>query len=169
MSIPIELIDQNPWWRKPEEISQDKNIVALTKSKVCWDPRIKYTFDLDSDVVYTLRGPRQVGKTTLLKDMIRGLLKCNVPPRNIFYFTCDLIDNPKALAETMSSYLYSVRPDKNQRAYLLIDEVSSVKDWQKAIKFLVDKGSLTLTTLILTGSHTLDIKKLQKNCPEDAA
>ena len=165
MSIPIELIDQNPWWRKPEEISQDKNIVALTKSKVCWDPRIKYTFDLDSDVVYTLRGPRQVGKTTLLKDMIRGLLKCNVPPRNIFYFTCDLIDNPKALAETMSSYLYSVRPDKNQRAYLLIDEVSSVKDWQKAIKFLVDKGSLTLTTLILTGSHTLDIKKASEKLP----
>jgi hypothetical protein len=165
MSIPIELMDQNPWWRKPEEITKDKNIVALTKSQVCWNPRIKYTFDLDADVVYTLRGPRQVGKTTLLKDMIRGLLKCNVPPRNIFYFACDLIDNPKALAETISSYLDSVRPARKQRAYLLIDEVSSVKDWQKAIKFLADKGSLTLTTLILTGSHTLDIKKASEKLP----
>lgn len=165
MSIPIELMDQNPWWRKPEEISKDKNIIALTKSKVCWDPRIKYTFDLDADVIYTLRGPRQVGKTTLLKDMIRGLLKCNIPSRYIFYFTCDLIDNPKELSETISSYLDSVRPDRKQRAYLLIDEVSSVKDWQKAIKFLADKGSLTQTTLILTGSHTLDIKRASEKLP----
>ncbi|MGD0451701.1 MAG: ATP-binding protein [Candidatus Bathyarchaeia archaeon] len=165
MSVNIELMDQNPWWRKPEDISKDKNIMALAKSEVCWDPRIKYTFDLEADVIYTLRGPRQVGKTTLIKDMIKDLLKRNVPPRNIFYYTCDLIDNPKMLAETISSYLDTVRPDNKQRAYILIDEVSSVKDWQKAIKFLADKGSLAQTTLILTGSHTLDIKKASEKLP----
>lgn len=165
MSIHIELMDQNPWWRKPEDILQDKRIVTLSKSSVCWVPRIKHTFDLGTDAVYTLRGPRQVGKTTLIKDMIRDLINQNVPPRNIFYFTCDLIDNPKALADTISAYLDLVRPDKSQRAYLFIDEVSSVKDWQKAIKFLADKDSLTLTTLILTGSHTLDIKKASEKLP----
>jgi predicted AAA+ superfamily ATPase len=165
MSIPIELMDQNPWWRKPEDILQDRRIVTLSKSSVCWVPRIKQTFDLDTDAVYTLRGPRQVGKTTLLKDMIRDLINQNVSPRNIFYFTCDLIDNPKALADTITSYLEMVRPDKTQRAYLLIDEVSSVKDWQKAIKFLADKDSLIQTTLILTGSHTLDIKKASEKLP----
>jgi predicted AAA+ superfamily ATPase len=156
---------QNPWWRKPEDILQDKRIVTLSKSKVCWVPRIKHSFDFDSDAVYTLRGPRQVGKTTLLKDIIKDLIDQKVPPRNIFYFTCDLIDNPKALADTIAAYLDSVRPDKKQRAYLFIDEVSSVKDWQKAIKFLADKDSLTLTTLILTGSHTLDIKKASEKLP----
>jgi len=165
MSIPIELMDQNPWWRNPKAILKDKYIMALTKSKVRWDPRLKYKFDLNTDAIYTLRGPRQVGKTTLLKDIIRHLIKSGVPPRNIFYYTCDLLDNPKALAETVTSYLNSIRPSSKQRAYLLLDEVSSVKDWQKAIKHLADKGKLTLTTLILTGSHTLDIKKASEKLP----
>lgn len=65
----------------------------------------------------------------------------------------------------MSSYLESVRPSKDARAYLLIDEVSSVKDWQKAVKHLSDLGKLMSTTLILTGSHTLDIKKASEKLP----
>jgi len=165
MSIPVELMDQNPWWRDPKAILKDKYIIALDKSKVRWDPRLKYKFSLNTDAIYTLRGPRQVGKTTLLKDLILQLIKSRVLPRNIFYYTCDLIDNPKALAETISSYLNSIRPSTKQRAYLLLDEVSSVKDWQKAIKYLVDKGKLTLTTLILSGSHTLDIKKASEKLP----
>jgi len=51
------------------------------------------------------------------------------------------------------------------RSYLLLDEVSSIKDWQRAIKFLVDKGRLASVTLILTGSHTLDIKKASERLP----
>ena len=85
MSIPIELMDQNPWWRDPKAILKDKHIMALDKSKVQWDPRLKYKFDLNIDAIYTLRGPRQVGKTTLVKDMIRHLIKSQVPTRSIFY------------------------------------------------------------------------------------
>jgi predicted AAA+ superfamily ATPase len=165
MSLPIELIDQNPWWRKPKAILKDKYIVAAAKSKAPWNPRLKYKFDLNMDAVYTLRGPRQVGKTTLLKQMIKHLIELKVPPRNIFYFTCDLIDNPRALAETISSYLDWDMRSRKTRAYLLVDEASSVKDWQKAIKYLADTGKLTLTTLILTGSHTLDIKKASEKLP----
>jgi predicted AAA+ superfamily ATPase len=165
MSIPIELMDQNPWWRDPKAILKDKHIVASDKSSVHWDPRLKYKFDFNIDAIYTLRGPRQVGKTTLLKDLIRHLIKSRVPPRNIFYYTCDLIDNPKALVETISTYLTFVKPSSTQRAYLLLDEVSSIRNWQKAVKHLADTGKLNLKTLILTGSHTLDIKKASEKLP----
>jgi len=137
--------------------------MALDKSKVQWDPRLKYKFDLNIDAIYTLRGPRQVGKTTLIKDMIRHLIKSQVPPRNIFYYTCDLIDNPKALVETISSYLTFARPSPKRRVYLMLDEVSSIKDWQKAIKHLADTGKLIQTTLILTGSpHARHQKSIRK-------
>ena len=165
MSIPIGLMDQNPWWVKPEAILGDKYVMALATSKVRWDPRLKYEFDLDADAIYTLRGPRQVGKTTLLKDMIKHLIKHGVSPRNIFYYSCDLLDNPRTLADTISSYLTSIRPSERQRSYLLLDEISSVKDWQKAVKHLADTGKLTLTTVILTGSHTLDIKQASERLP----
>lgn len=165
MSIPVELMDQNPWWRNPKAILKDKYIVALTKSKVHWEPRLRYKLDLNADAIYTLRGPRQVGKTTFLKEIIKHLIESEVPPRTVFYYTCDLIDNPKALVETVSAYLDRIRPSQELRAYLLLDEISSVKDWQKAIKHLADTGKLNTTTTILTGSHTLDIKKASEKLP----
>lgn len=164
MSIPVELIEQNEWWKNPDEINLDKNIVALKESEIDWVPRIMYSFDLGTDVVYTLRGPRQVGKTTLVKRMIKNLLEHDVPARQIFYFTCDLIDNPRNIVETVSTYLDAVRPS-DERAYIFLDEVSSVRNWQKGIKYLHDKGSLKSTTVILTGSHTLDIKKASERLP----
>lgn len=164
MSIPVELIEQNQWWKNPDEINRDKNIVALKESKIDWVPRIMHMFDLGNDVVYTLRGPRQVGKTTLLKRTVKNLLEDDVPPRQIFYFTCDLIDNPKSIVETVSAYIDAVKaPD--ERAYIFLDEVSSVRNWQKGIKYLHDKGSLASTTVILTGSHNLDIKTASERLP----
>jgi predicted AAA+ superfamily ATPase len=165
MSIPIELMDQNPWWRNPKAILEDKYIKSLTNSKACWLPRLKYKFDFSADVIYTIRGPRQVGKTTLLKEMIKDLLDLGVHPRAIFYYTCELINNPRELVEKISVYLDQIRPSPKQRTYLFLDEISSVRDWQKAIKYLVDTGKLENTSTILTGSHTLDIKKAYEKLP----
>src|SRR3972149_6798215 len=158
MGIAFELVDQNVWWKKKEAIAQDMHLTELEKSSVKWRPRIGYKFSFDKDIIYTLRGPRQVGKTTLLKSLISNLLNEVSDPRLVFYYTCDLIDNPKELVNTVNSYLESTRPGRKQRAYLFLDEISSVRDWQKAIKHLSDTGKLVNTTSILTGSHTLDIK-----------
>ena len=38
------------------------------------------------------------------------------------------------------------------------DEISRIKDWQRAIKSMKDSGELANSCLVLTGSHTLDIK-----------
>ena len=164
MPVPTEFIYQNPWWKNPEAIEDDKYIAALKESKVPWDTRLKYKFER-RDIVYTLRGPRQVGKTTLLKDMIRDLINSGVSPRSIFYYTCDLIDNPKGLVETVSKYLDSIRSSSDKRVYIFLDEVSSIRDWQKAIKYLADTGKLISSRIILTGSHTLDIKKASEKLP----
>ncbi len=54
---------------------------------------------------------------------------------------------------------------KKDRLYLFLDEVSSVKAWQKGIKFLFDKGSLRNTTIILSGSHSLDLRVSAEQLP----
>lgn len=43
-------------------------------------------------------------------------------------------------------------------AYFL-DEISSVEDWQKGIKYLYDRGKLKGSTLLLTGSHGIDLRR----------
>ena len=164
MPLAIELSDQNPWWRDVAAIDQDMYIAAWKASRAPWNPRLQYTFDLDTDLVYTIRGPRQVGKTTLTKLMIRELLQ-KVEPRRVFYYTCDLVASPKELSNIVAGYLDWLRTFTHERAFAFLDEVSSVRDWQKAIKHLVDTGKLKATTVFLTGSHTLDVKAMSERLP----
>ena len=166
MDIADLIIDQNPWWKRKGAMTEDKHITKLKESSIKWKPRIRHTFNLNSDIVYTLRGPRQVGKTTLLKLMIEELLnRDRVNPRSILYCTCDLIDNPEKLVDILQYYLEKIRPKTKTRSYIFLDEISSVKEWQKAIKHLSDIGRLVNTTIILTGSHTIDIKRAYERLP----
>lgn len=114
----------------PDAIEVDEYISRFKECSVRWVPRIKYFFDLESDAVYTVRGPRQVGKTTLIKLMIRELLREGVrPTRRIFYWTCDLVEGPKELVSILESYIDSVRSLTSERLYIFLDEVSAVRDW----------------------------------------
>ena len=88
-----KLVEQNPWWRHPNRIQSDPKIRDVDSSKIKWIPRLKFALDMNKNLIYTLRGPRQVGKTTLLKIFIKELLDMGVNPKSIFYFTCDLINN----------------------------------------------------------------------------
>lgn len=63
----------NPWWAAPSAIGDDPKLAELGSSGLEWASATLGRFDLDADRVYTLRGPRQVGKTTLLKLLVRAL------------------------------------------------------------------------------------------------
>ena len=149
---------QNKWWKDSSEIHNDLHIRAFENAKIQWEPRIKHFIKFDADRIYTLRGPRQVGKTTLVKNLIRDLLIGGSDPKSIFYYTCDMIANEKDFVELIYLYLDWVSVFQLDRKYLFLDEISAVKNWEKGLKYLVDTGKLKNTTIILTGSHAIDIK-----------
>ncbi len=158
MFDPATLLTRNPWWTDRHVIERDMQVVAWDRAKVQWVPRLSKRIEWNKDVVYVLRGPRQVGKTTLSKLKIRELLGEGVPPRAIFYWACDLVENPEKLAGLIEAYL-TFSHGEGGRRYLFLDEITSVKDWQRGVKSLYDKGVFRKTTLLLTGSHTIDLKK----------
>lgn len=164
------LKEQNPWWQAKENIALDVNIEKLTKAKYRWTPSIAGSFNFKKDLIYTLRGSRQVGKTTLLKLLIEQLLKEN-QKENIFYFTCNNIDDYKGLLDVFRVYFDWV--DNPQRKYIFIDEITFVKEWTRGIKHLADIGSLRNCTIILTGSNSHDLKYEVERMPgrrgQDAA
>lgn len=160
-----ELTRQNRWWTDKNLIEEDKDLRKRKTSKVDWSPRLHFFFKFNEDAIYTLRGPRQVGKTTLVKIMIKELLETGIQPRRIFYWTCDLVGGSKELASTLENYIEWARSFTDDRLFVFLDEISSVKNWQKGIKYLVDTGSLQNITLILTGSHSLDIRKASERLP----
>ena len=160
----LEVRKQNPWWENPLRINEDPKLKDFDTAKVKWFPRLMKYINLDKDAVYSIRGPRQVGKTTLLKLMIRNLLQTS-NPINVMYFACDLLRDNLALSDLLETYYSWIRNQSQARVHIFLDEISSVKDWQKAIKFFVDtKGNANLT-IVVTGSHTLDIKTSAERLP----
>jgi predicted AAA+ superfamily ATPase len=161
----VDLLLFNPWWESPVRIESDRSIVDYHESKLQWQPKIKKEFNLTEDAVYTLRGPRQVGKTTLIKLIASELLHAGVAPRAIFYYSCDLISNPEELFQVIRQYQEFSEALQFERRYVFIDEISLVPDWQNAVKQVIDLGWGRATTFILTGSSALDIKRGAERLP----
>lgn len=158
--------NENPWYRLKDEINRDNKIIDWNKSSLKWDPRLRQKFDYSNDIVYTIRGPRQVGKTTLLKLQIKDLLDKDISPWNIFYYAFDIDVRPKEIINIIENYIENTKHlRKDGRRYLFLDEMSSSKNWQKAIKILWDNNRLSNCTTLITGSHALDLKKSTEKLP----
>jgi predicted AAA+ superfamily ATPase len=111
--------------------------------------------------VYTLGGGRQIGKTTLLKQWMLKLLEEKISPQHIFFMTGELISDHLKLTEMIK---HVIKQD-DKAFYLVIDEITYIHEWDKAIKFLADAGMLEQVVLILTGSDLLLIQEARSRFP----
>ena len=88
--------------------------------------------------IYTVTGGRQIGKTTVLKQWMSDLLSSGVQPKQIVYFTGELIDDHHSLIRILSEEL-SIRTI-SKKAFCAIDEITFIRDWERGIKYLADSG-----------------------------
>jgi hypothetical protein len=117
--------------------------------------------------VIVLRGARQVGKTTLLEQVIEHLLgEKRVEPRRILRAQFDELPSLRPLSEpilavarwfesrilgaTLNEAAHARKP-----AYLFLDEVQNLADWAPQIKSLVDHSTVRV---VVTGSSALRIE-----------
>ena len=113
--------------------------------------------------IYTLGGGRQTGKSTLLKQWMAVLLADQVPPDAITYLSGELIDDQHSLLRHMDAHL-SEAP-KDRCGYLIVDEVTYIRDWDKAAKYAADAGLLDQTVLVVTGSDLSFIQEARMRFP----
>ena len=100
--------------------------------------------------IYTLGGGRQIGKSTLLKQWMDELLTQDVAPEMIAFFSGELIDDHHSLLGLIQTHLGDTHTSSVN--YLIIDEVTYIQQWDKAVKYAADAGMLEHTVLMLTGS-----------------
>ena len=160
----------NQWWENPANIHTDQKICEWEKTEIKYIPelmhKITYDFEPSNTVVYSLRGPRQVGKTTLIKLQIREFLDRGVSPWNIMYYSADLLDTPQDIVDVIESYLnISTASRRDNRYYLFLDEISSVPEWQRGIKWMIDINMLKNSTVMVTDSHSIDIRRSAERLP----
>jgi len=161
------VIRDSPWWKEAAAIDVDPDLARLAAAPVRLDVEIPFRFDVDA--VYTLRGPRQVGKSTLLKRAVASLLRDRrVPPRTVLYLDVEGagISTVLRLRNVLTGYISWARTtNPNDRVHLLLDEVTGVKDWGSAVRALHREGQLSNATVIATGSNALDVARGGESAP----
>lgn len=108
----------------------------------------------DEQIVKILCGVRRCGKSTILKSYKNELFSFGVKSQNIIerlYSSMDFDENYdyvqmyKDLLESISF------ADKNQKIYLLLDEVQEVENWEKCINSLFENQNVDI---YVTGSNS---------------
>jgi len=103
-----------------------------------------------------LLGPRQVGKTTLIKRLME-----RVGIDNSLYYDIEMRQNLEVFSGDLEEILAKLRSERktnSARTYVFIDEIQYITDFSKTIKLLVDHHAEEFK-LILTGSSSTLIKR----------
>jgi hypothetical protein len=155
----MELSLQNPWWKNPKAIEDDEKVKeALSKEN-----KIIYKFNLEKNKL--ILGPRQVGKTTMLKLLSYDLImKKKVNPKNILYFSCEPLNEKKELIDLFSEF-NQISAGLKGKKYIFLDETTQIKDWELAIKYFLETKLHENKLLIATGSNAFLLKKGSERLP----
>src|SRR3989344_1526046 len=166
MEMETELFKQNPWWDK--QFKEDSYL------------REKYLFEvfenLKSKDIIILTGLRRVGKTTIIKQVIKKLLEYN-KPEDIFFLNMDTFN---LLAFTIHQLIEEYRKIHKKSTsdffFLFLDEVSSKENFEQELKSIYDNENIkvicssSIATLLrdkkakLTGrTKTIEVMPLDFN------
>ncbi len=159
----MELINLNPWWESKQAIDLDKHLRELRNFKYVYHtPLLNYDFKEGN--IYTIRGPRQIGKTTFLKQFIKEKLPF-FDKESIFFWSCDNLTSKSDLIELLKDYADFCKVKNVDPKYVLLDEITGLDDWQRGVKFAIDTDILPEACYILTGSNAIDLKKGTERLP----
>lgn len=136
----------NPWWegKKPDVPSYHRSIYSKIK---------KY---LKTKQIIALIGLRRIGKTVLMRQIMKELLETN-QPENIMYFLFDdlMTQTSDVLEDVLEYYLKAL--SKNGTKYIFLDEIQKIPFWQDILKRYYDTREDI--KFIVSGSASLNIKK----------
>lgn len=155
------LRNQNPWWKEANFINADIKICDFEQQPIKLYHPLLHTMDCFNSSITTLRGPRQVGKSTLIKLIIKKvLLEYKVDARQICFYSCEDIDNYHDLIQLLETY-FSLKERsglKNGHSFIFLDEISFVEEWPRGIKSLYERGALRDSFVLLSGSNSRDLR-----------
>jgi predicted AAA+ superfamily ATPase len=150
----LDLAANNPWWSRPSWQDDDPQLSAARSAPFEWRPGM--LADIAPPNVYTLRGPRRAGKSTVAKQIIARLCG-EIDPRRIVYAAGESFRSRIDLQNFVQSAL-SWFPDLgNTPRYFFIDEITAVRDWHVAVKWLRDNTAARNHCFVLTGSSAADV------------
>ncbi len=151
------LEDYNPWWNN----KKDPIYLEWLESPIKWIPDIVSDFTNKAFSLNFLVGPRQVGKSTALRIFIHKQLKDGFDPNAILFLSCDSIVNFKELASLLNQFLKNIEGSN----LIILDEITFVRDWWRAIKDFIDRKLFVNTTIYVSGSASMELIRQKEYFP----
>ncbi|MFZ4576065.1 MAG: ATP-binding protein, partial [Phycisphaerales bacterium] len=130
------LQDQNPWWASG---AVPGSLAPAAERAIV--ERLVRVLSLNTPRRFRLiLGPRRVGKTTVMYQMVRRLLAEGVPKDRVLWFR---LDHPlhirQSLGRVIDDACSSAGASDATPAYLFLDEVTYAEDWDLWLKTAYDE------------------------------
>jgi uncharacterized protein len=134
----------NPWWQD----ASFKVPEADFPRRVYFSPFRALALNFDIKRATVLLGPRRVGKTFMLKQLIHEAITDGVEPKNILYVS---VDTPIYMGISLEKFVSFMPGAKEQaRCVVIFDEIQYLREWEVHLKDLVDSN--TNVKFIASGS-----------------
>lgn len=151
------LRELNAWWCAPGVVHPRPPTYRRRATR-----EILSRLSAPGKLIEILRGPRQVGKTTAVHQVIDDLLQRGVPAEDILFVRFD----DQLLRETRGGILTIARwhresirgasPGTDRPVYVFLDEVHKLRSWADQVKHLFDTFPVRL---VITGSSSVLVSK----------
>ncbi len=139
----------NPWWDLGEISGPATVKDALIAAKVQEHTSAKRAyfaslfsliFGMQANRAVVLMGPRRVGKTYLLKQVIARLMAQGVPPQCIAYASLETpLYTGMPLEALLTQFQEILQNPAQERLYVIFDEIQYLPQWEVHLKVLVDR------------------------------
>jgi len=122
---------------------------------------LEQRFSTSADLIQVISGPRQVGKTTLVKQLFEN------PNWKGMYVVADGIQNDASWIESQYNAAILQQKQQNLPVILAIDEIQKITNWSETVKRLFDESrfhnSPKIQWVLLGSSHWLMQKGLSES------
>lgn len=130
--VRARLARDNPWWNAGREASFEAGL----PKRVYFETFKTLALNFNIKRAAILLGPRRVGKTVMIKQVVEAAIANGLAPRDILYAS---IDTPLYSGLALESFVNELEGATTGRQCLIaFDEIQYLRDWQIHLKDLVD-------------------------------
>lgn len=147
------LRELNPWWQDPRVVRPEPPLYRRPKII-----ELRKRLVRPKGLIEVVIGPRQVGKTTGIYQIIQDMLRSGIRAENILLVRFDLEilrEEPSSLRSILGWYSARVRKrplEQGPPSYLFLDEIHKLRRWSDEIKHV---GDTFPVRIFLTGSSSV--------------
>lgn len=125
----------NTWW-----LDGRAGLPPDLRRRAYFEPFVKVALNWDVNRSVVLMGPRRVGKTVMLKQLVEHALSEGFPASQLFMVSLDTpLYSGMALERLLQLFEKQSFHHPDSRRVMIFDEIQYLKDWEVHLKVLTDR------------------------------